>query len=101
MICHFVLSVISGPNLHIDSAHHSTLFSTRCIDNSRSLFMSDISIFATVVDVPSTSDEQPSDSQRTAISAAIAATIKPMEQAYFLLENLEAEREKWEITELA
>lgn len=37
----------------------------------------------------------------SAISAAIAATIKPIEQVYFLLENLEAEREKWEITELA
>lgn len=37
----------------------------------------------------------------SAISAAIAATIKPIEQAFFLLENLEEEREKWEITELA
>lgn len=37
----------------------------------------------------------------SAISAAIAATIKPIEQVYFMLENLEAEREKWEVTELA
>lgn len=36
-----------------------------------------------------------------AIAAAIAATIKPMQQALFQLEALEADREKWEDTELA
>ncbi|MGV0958531.1 MAG: hypothetical protein ACOYB1_01750 [Limnohabitans sp.] len=46
---------------------------------------------------PQQSPQAPS----SAIAAAIAATIKPIEQVYFLLENLEAEREKWEITELA
>jgi hypothetical protein len=46
---------------------------------------------------PQQSPQAPS----AAIAAAIAATIKPMHQALFQLEALEAEREKWEKTELA
>lgn len=40
-------------------------------------------------------------SAAAAIAAAIAATIKPMNDALYQLETLEAEREKWESTELA
>ncbi|PUE28066.1 hypothetical protein [Limnohabitans sp. Jir72] len=61
-----------------------------------------------ITEAPSTTSEisdiasqQSPQAPSAAISAVIAATIKPIEQVYFLLENLEAEREKWEITELA
>ena len=48
-----------------------------------------------------TKSQQPPQAPSAAIAAAIAATIKPMNDALYQLETLEAEREKWERTELA